>query len=76
MIGHSPNAFDLMSALLLGFIYCGGAILLAGVCIYLAERKTNIRRVSKWPLWVVAVMLLVVQGGCWRLATGLDRALR
>jgi hypothetical protein len=69
------NAFDVITALLLGFIYYGGAILLAVLCAYFALRRTNIRGVGKLVLWTIAVMLLLVQGGCWMLATGLQKAL-
>jgi hypothetical protein len=56
-------------------VFCnGGAIALAVLCIIVATRK-EARGPFKWLLWAVAILLLVMQAGCWVIATKVGRAL-
>jgi len=42
----------------------GGAAAVAAVCIFLAVQK-EARGPFKWLLWVMAILLLLIQAGCW-----------
>jgi hypothetical protein len=42
----------------------GGAAAVAAVCIFLAVQK-EARGPFKWFLWVLAILLLLIQAGCW-----------
>jgi hypothetical protein len=42
----------------------GGAAAVAAVCIFLAVQK-EARGPFKWFLWILAIVLLLIQAGCW-----------
>lgn len=42
----------------------GGAAVLAAICIFIATRK-EARGVFKWLLWIAAILLLLMETGCW-----------
>lgn len=67
------NTFDRVTGLLLGFIYYGGAVVLAGIFGCLAMRKPEKSQIYRIALWAIAIFFLLIQGGCWVMATGFQR---
>jgi heme A synthase len=68
------NGFDAVTALFFGFIYHGGGFLLAGLCVYFALRGKSEKWSDAMLMWAMAILLLMVQGGCRMVASGLQKA--
>jgi hypothetical protein len=54
--------------------FSGGAVFLAVVCIIVATQK-QARGPFKWLLWIIAILLLLIQAGCWIIGRKVGNAL-